>query len=288
MRLRSRLRRGARTTAASTAPSACATAKDNRIAVAKARSAGCDDAITLGDTVENFRPVVAFNADLHRMKLRDVINREVDATRAVGVHNRVGGHYERVRVRLGDDADARIHAGLEAVLIVGNLDLDRRRARRWIQYGRHARDASHEVLTRERVHLDAGHVAHADLFQVLLDDVRHEPDARDVDDIDDRRVLRDKRAGVGRTPRYEAVDGRRDDRVLQVDTKLVEARLRLRVLRTREIESGLRRLIFRFRIVERLLWKQLALEEVSGPFHVGLGEIEVRFALPNGGLRDFK
>src|SRR6185436_15313731 len=132
------------------------------------------------------------------------------------------------------------------------------------------------------------HVADADLLQVLLDDVRDEPHARDVYNFDDWGVGRHEGAGVGRAPRHEAVHRRDDQRVLQVDAQLVEPRLRLVVLRPRQVERCLRRLVLRFRVVERLLRKQLPLKEVARALDVGLREIEVGLALADGRLGDLE
>ena len=41
-------------------------------------------------------------------------------------------------------------------------------------------------------------VARLQLLEVLLDDVGDQPDAADVHDVDDRRVLRDERARIDR------------------------------------------------------------------------------------------
>ena len=131
-------------------------------------------------------------------------------------------------------------------------------------------------------------VAGLELIEVLFDDVGDEPDAADVDDVDDRRVLADKRARIDGAAGDEAVDRRDDDRVLEVDAKLVEPRGRLVVLRAREIELRDRRLVARLGVVERLLRQQLPREQVARPLGVGLGELEVRFALPDGGARDLE
>ena len=191
-------------------------------------------------------------------------------------------------MRLGDDADARVHAGLQAVLVVGNLDFNRRGARGRIEHRRDARDAPHEALAREGVDLDPRHVADANLLQILFDDVGDHAHALNVDDLDDRRVRRDVRARIHRAPRDEPVDRREDHGVLEREPQLVEARLRLRILCARQVERRLCRLILRFRIVERLLRQQLALEEVPRALDVGLGEIQIGFALADGRLADLE
>ena len=228
--------------------------------------------------------VVAFDADLDRVERRHVVDARYTPRVPPASTSGVGRHDERVGVRLGDDADARVHPGLQPVLVVRNLDLDRRGARRWIEHRRHARDPAHEAFARERIDLDAGRVADADLLEVLLDDVGDEPHARDVDDVDDRRVGGDECAGIGRAPRDEAIDRRRDDRVLEGDAQLVEPRLRLGVLRARQVERRLRGLILRLGVVERLLRQQLPLEQVARALDVGLREIQVGFTLADGGL----
>jgi len=83
-------------TAATTASSGAATREDDRIAVAQTRRTRRDDAIAFGDAVQDFRARVAFDADLHRMERRDVVDREVHASRAIGVDQRVGRHHQRV------------------------------------------------------------------------------------------------------------------------------------------------------------------------------------------------
>ena len=69
----------------------------------------------------------------------------------------------------------------------------------------------------------------------------------------------------------------------EVDAQLVEARLRLRALRAREIELRDRRLIARLVVVERLLGQQLPLEEVARALDVGLRQLQIRFALADRG-----
>ncbi len=53
-------------------------------------------------------------------------------------------------------------------------------------------------------------------------------------------------------------------------------------LRAREIELGQGGLVAGFVVVERLLRQQLPLEQATRPFDVGLGELQVGFALANG------
>src|ERR1043165_3439793 len=138
------------------------------------------------------------------------------------------------------------------------------------------------------VHFHARHRADAHLLEILFDDVGNEPHTLNIDDVDNRRVGRDVGPRVRGAPRDEAVDRRRDDRVLERDAQLVEAGLRLVVLGARQIESGLRRLVLRFRVVERLLRQQLALEQVARAFDVRLCQLEIGFALAEGCLAYFE
>ena len=72
---------------------------------------------------------------------------------------RVGRDDERVLALVGRDADARVHARLQAEAGIRNLDLDRRRARRRVEHRRDARDAADERLAGERVDFDLRCVA---------------------------------------------------------------------------------------------------------------------------------
>ena len=57
------------------------------------------------------------------------------------------------------------------------------------------------------------------------------------------------------------------------------------VLRARQIELRDGRLVPRLGVVERLLRQQLPREQVARALGVGLGELQVRFALPDRGAR---
>src|SRR5580765_2716361 len=183
-------------TSTGAATSTIAASQYDRVAIAQTRRARRDDTITIGEAIEDLRTLVAFDADLHGVEGRHVVDRKVHATRPAGVDQSIRWHDERIGVRLGDDADARVHPGLQPVLIVWNLDLDRRGARGWIKHGRQARDPPHEAFPGIRIDLDAGRIADADLLQVLLDDVGDEPDMHDIDDVDDRRVGGDECARI--------------------------------------------------------------------------------------------
>ena len=84
----------------------------------------------------------------------------------------------------------------------------------------------------------------------------------------------------------EAVHRRLDAGVLQRDPQFVEPGLGLFELRAREIELGECRLIPRLRVVERLLWEQLALEQAARSIEVGLRELEIRLPLADGRFAD--
>ncbi len=212
---------------------------------------------------------------------------EKDAAAAAEIDDRVDGHDQRVFLLVGRDADAGVHARLEARGRIRDLDLDRRGARRGVEHRRHACDAAHELLAGKRIDLDDGFVAGADLLEILFDDVGDQTHAADVHDVGNRRVLSDERAGVNGAARHEAVDRRHDDRVGQRDAKLVEPRVRLVVLRAREIELRDGGLIARLGIVERLLRQQLTREQIARPLGVGQRQLEVGLALADGRLRDF-
>ena len=79
-----------------------------------------------------------------------------------------------------------------------------------------------------------------------------------------------------------------DQRVLQRDSQLVESGLRLLELRAREIELSQRRLIPRFGVIERLLRKQLTLEQAPRSIEVGLRELQIRVALPDRRFADLE
>jgi hypothetical protein len=81
-------------------------------------------------------------------------------------------------------------------------------------------------------------------------------------------------------------DGRRDDRVRQVDFQFVEPRLGLRELCARQIELRDRRLVARIGVVEGLLGNELPLVQVARAIEVRLGQTQVGFTLTDGGLRD--
>ena len=84
---------------------------------------------------------------------------------------------------------------------------------------------------------------------------------------------------------HEAVHRRDDDGVAEIDAELVEARLRLRALRPRQVDRRDGRLVPRLVVVERLLGQQLPFEEVARALGVGLRQLQVGFALADGRFR---
>ena len=112
------------------------------------------------------------------MKRRGVVDRQIDAARAVHVDHGVGRAPRAHSVRLGHDADARIHArvsagtaqlgisiSIGAVRVAGSSTGETRAMRPM------------ESLAGERIDFDSRRVADADLLQILLDDVGDQPDA---------------------------------------------------------------------------------------------------------------
>ncbi len=75
--------------------------------------------------------------------------------------------------------------------------------------------------------------------------------------------------------------------MLQVDAQLLEARVVLIELGLRQVELRDRRKVARLGVVERLLGEQLPGEQVLRALEVELRDLEVRFALTNGGLGHF-
>ena len=75
--------------------------------------------------------------------------------------------------------------------------------------------------------------------------------------------------------------------MLQVDAQLLEARLVLIELGFRQVELRDRRQVARLGVVERLFGEQLPREQILRSFEVELRDLEVRFALADGGLGHF-
>ena len=105
-------------------------------------------------------------------KIAESFERLEHAATSSEIDDRVDRHDERVLLGARRDADARVHAGLQAVRSVGDLDFDRRGARR-----RDRAPATTRAMrplndfAREGIHLDARRVAGLQLLEVLLDDV---------------------------------------------------------------------------------------------------------------------
>ncbi len=198
----------------------------------------------------------------------------------------VARHDQRVAPFAHRKLDSGVHPGLQARVIVGDLDLHFRRPGCRVEHRRDAGDAPAEALARVGIDLHAAMdpVRHAP--QILLDEVRHESHRGDVDNGHDRRRGGDPGTRIEEPLADVAVDRRRDHRVGQRNLQLIEPGLGLGELRARKIELGRRRLEPSLRIVHRLPGQQLPVEQAPGPVEIRLGELQIGLALPNGGGRD--
>ena len=275
---------------------------DDAVAVLERRRARRDDARAVVDAGDLDVLAVA-DADGDGHELRDQCRRltggrgrlgtiaarllcHEDARLALQLDQRVARDRQRVGARVDRQVDAGIHAGLETVVDVRDLDLDLGGARRRVENRGDAADAALELLARVGVDFDVRGRARWHPAHVALDQVGDHAHGADVDHRRHRRVGAGERSRIEEALADEAIDRRDNLRVRQRDLELVEAGASGLELRPRQVELRQRRLVPRVDVVERLLRQQLALVEVARSVEVVLGQLQVGFALANRGLAD--
>ena len=126
-----------------------------------------------------------FDADRDRMECHRIVvlaGWQKDAGFSGDVDDRGRGHDQRLLMPFDRKAHARVHAGLETEVRVGNFDFHLRRARRRIQNRRHARHAAVEGFAGKRIHFHFGVHPGGDPAQIFFDHVHDEPHDANVDD----------------------------------------------------------------------------------------------------------
>src|SRR4029450_151651 len=118
-------------------PLGCAAeASATRRALAQRTGAGGDDRVAFGQTAEDLDILALFRADLDAAEDRGLVARLEHAAPAAEIDHGVDRYDQRGFLDVGGDADARVHARLEAELAIGDFDFDRRGPRRGIEHRR--------------------------------------------------------------------------------------------------------------------------------------------------------